>query len=362
MKKNIRTIFLVLAISLPASFGQIITGVNARASTEFGGRPAINAVNGSGLTGNDHTNDFNHMWLSQSGDTTGTFEVDLGAVYNVDTIEVWNYNEVGGPPFTQRGVQGGSLDIATSFGAYASAGATLFAQAPGTAGDFSESFPFGGTAVRFLRLNIGSNYGDTGFTGLSELRFSGALAPGQSLPVPVVGATATSNFGTRPAINAADGSGLFGPTHTIAPDNNMWLSNQVVDADITFDLGSVIPLDSLTLWNYNETLPGREVELLSRGVNEVNILVSDDNVNFTQVLNHNFAIAPGDANVDFGESLSLGGASGQYVKLDVVSNHGNVENWSGISEVQFFAVPEPATGSLIGLAALALLGSRRRRS
>ncbi len=351
-------------LSVHSATAAIISGVEAKASSEFGGRPAINAVNGSGLTGNDHSNSFGDMWLSANGDTTGTFEVDLGAIYNLDTIQVWNYNE-GGGTFTTRGVQAGTLDIATTFGNYSSAGPTLFAQAPGTAGNFSEIFPFGGTAVRYLRLNIGSNHGDGGFTGLSELRFDGTLVAGQEMPIPVLTATATSEFGGREAIHSANGNGLFGLSHTIQPTGTMYLSNQVADPDITYDLGSIFSLDRLQLWNYNEVLPtdpGRDAELLGRGGDEVNILVSDDNINFTQVLNHNFAIAGGDPDVDFSETVSLGGASGRYVKLDVVSNHGNVQGFTGISEVQFFRIPEPSIAALLGVFGLAALLRRRRRA
>ena len=75
------------------------------------------------------------------------------------------------------------------------------------------------------------------------------------------------------------------------------------DADITFDLGSSQALGSMTVWNYNETLPGREAELLSRGINEVDIQTSDDGVTFIMLKIFNFVFVLGDDTMFFGENV-----------------------------------------------------------
>ena len=340
------SVFIGTAFLLCAATAQsaIITGVKARASSEFGGRPAINAVNGSGLVGDQHGDSFGDMWLSANNDTAGTFEVDLGAVYDLTSVKVWNYNETGA--FASRGVMTANLDVATSLGSYTTHAADrALAIAPGAPGATGETIDLTGVTARFVRLDISANHGDAGFTGLSELQFDGTLVPGQDMPIPISGVIASSEFPGREAIHTIDGSGLFGPTHTIVPGGNMWLTQMSTPApDITFDLGSSQVLGSIKVWNYNEVLPddpSRDAELLGRGVNEVEILTSDDGVDFTSAKTHNFALAPGSATLEFAETVPLE-VTAQFVKLDVKSNHGNFEGFTGISEVQFFA---PSTDS-----------------
>jgi hypothetical protein len=178
----------------------------------------------------------------------------------------------------------------------------------------------------------------------------------------------------RQANYLVDGSGFDGGTgtHSITPDGAMWLNNgtfagpndpNAPGAVITFDLGSNYLLSSLTVWNYNEFLSGRP-ELLGRGANAVEILVaSSEGGAFTSLGNFTFDIAPGLDNADFGQDIDLSGfgAAGdaRLVKFNITSNHGGDNNFVGLSEVRFDAVPEPSVGilALIGLAGFL----RRRR-
>jgi hypothetical protein len=181
--------------------------------------------------------------------------------------------------------------------------------------------------------------------------------------------SASSSLGApfdRQAEYAVNGAGLNGQTHTIVPDAFMWLNNGVfaapndLEPEITFDLGSIQALDSMKVWNYNETLPNRP-ELLDRGVGTADILVAGEDLVFTPFISGQaFDIAPGVDNVDFGQVIDLTGASARYVKFDILSNHGGDNNFVGLSEVQFFAVPEPSSylAFVFGTAMLALL--RRR--
>jgi len=164
-----------------------------------------------------------------------------------------------------------------------------------------------------------------------------------------------------------DGSGFDGATgtHTVTPDEFMWLNNGTFAAPndpnspgaiITFDLGSNYALSSLTVWNYNEMLPGRP-DLLGRGANDAEILVaSSEGGAFTSLGNFTFDIAPGLDSVDFGQDIDLSsfGAAGdtRLVRFNITSNHGGDNNFVGLSEVRFDAVPEPSVGmlALVGLA------------
>ena len=59
-----------------------------------------------------------------------------------------------------------------------------------------------------------------------------------------------------------DLSGWDDDTHSISPEGTMWLNNGTfaepndLDPEITFDLGGVVSLDQVKVWNYNEELAG----------------------------------------------------------------------------------------------------------
>jgi len=227
--------------------------------------------------------------------------------------------------------------------------------------------PFSNISTRSLTV-----VGTTATLGLISTALQGALITG--VTIEDVSSELTSGF-DRQANYLVDGSGFDegAGTHTVTPDGFMWLNNGTFAAPndpnspgavITLDLGSNYTLDSLTVWNYNETLPGRP-ELLGRGANAVEILVaSSEGGAFSSLGNFNFDIAPGLADVDFGQNIDLSsfGAAGnaRQVRFNITSNHGGDNSFVGLSEVRFdgAAVPEPSAAilALIGLA-----GCLRRR-
>jgi hypothetical protein len=73
-------------------------------------------------------------------------------------------------------------------------------------------------------------------------------------------------------------------------------------------------------------------------------------------------MAPGDNTTEFAQNVNLTGATARYVQIAVDFNYGD-PSYTGISEVQFFAVPEPSAIWLVAAAPLAAaLFSRCRRS
>jgi hypothetical protein len=167
----------------------LINVASATASTEIGGnfnRKAAFLIDGSGLNGlGQHTDAVEpNMWLSQGtafgGDDLDPFVIfDLGDLYTVDTIRVWNYNE-NPPNLTGRGVNAVSIE----YGATASLGATVagitnFTQATGSNTYTGETFDaFGPFQARYIKFDIDSNHGgDNNFYGLSEVQFEGTLVP-----------------------------------------------------------------------------------------------------------------------------------------------------------------------------------------
>lgn len=194
----------VVACSPTAAVAAIITGETATASTQIGlpfNRFASQAVNDSGLSAGDDlasTADQTHvrfppnttMWLSTGSgfggvDPNPTFTVDLGAVYDVTGVRVFNYNEFNepnGPDLTARGVQRTNVLVGET-APTTSLGAITLAKATGLSnytGQFFDLVALTGAPVRtrFFELDIQSNWGgDNSFYGLSELQFEGTLVP-----------------------------------------------------------------------------------------------------------------------------------------------------------------------------------------
>lgn len=375
---------LTIGTSLPAEHtrADTIPLVSVSASSGLGGnfdRSAIHAVDGTGLTGNSHGNvPDGAMWLTNGifaapNDTAPQITFDLGALYVVDALRVWNYNEA---PLTNRGIGSARISIAGADQVFTPLiDAQTFDAAPGAPGEFAQDIALGGATARYVRLDNIVNLGDANaFAGLSEVRFEGALAPGETreLPIPATihdVSSSIANF-NREAAYAVSGVGLGGTAHSRSPTGTMWLNQgsfpnvpaEEFDLDpfIVFDVGSEQPLDRMVIWNYNESVPGRD-DLLIRGIKTADILVAGEDLVFTTLIaGQELSIAPGTDDVDFGQAIDLGGQSVRYIKLDNLVNFGNPDNFVGLSEVQFYAVPEPGSWALLAVGVLAFTLRRRK--
>ena len=327
----------------------------ATASSEIGGsyrRYAANTADGVGhttTTPDGNPGEARGMWLSASGDTTGQITYDLGSVQQLGSMVLYNYNEYvsGRPDLLRRGVQDARVLVSTDGTAWESLGIQSFMQAPGNVSVAGQEVRLGGVQARYVQLDILANHGDSGYAGLNEVEFfaQSFSAPPAVPKIEVVSARASSellsNF-RRYAANTVDGIGKY----TTMPDGypsdsqGMWLTHGTyrspndTDPEIAFDLGGIHQLDSLTLYNYNEAASG----LMTRGVNQAEVLVSTDNVTYTSLGTQTFAMAPGDG-TNPGQQVALGGVAARYVKLDILSNHGDSSQFAGLSEVEFSGTP-----------------------
>ena len=173
-------LFLTVLFILPLS-AALITGVQVAsyssqiASPYF--RPAYATIDGAGfdlVNGYHTTAPENYMWLSILGDLAPKIVYDLGNYYNLESIRVWNYNEVN--QWLNRGAKNVDILVSANNINFTSMGSYVFNKAPGLGNvDFSQSISLVAQQVRYIKLDIKSNYGDANYTGLSEILFYGSV-------------------------------------------------------------------------------------------------------------------------------------------------------------------------------------------
>jgi hypothetical protein len=219
-----------------------------------------------------------------------------------------------------------------------------------------------------------------GGTARAQL-ISGATATASStLPGPPqfnfdrVATHVVDNSGLSPGDNLASTPDQL---HIKAPDGFMWLSSGNdpfggVDPDPTFtiDLGGLFSVTGVRIFNYNENVPaGNRPDLALRGIQQTNVLISANGVNYTSLTPTTpltIPIAPGNDSYTgtYFNLVTLLGApvTTRFFQLDIVSNHGGDNNFYGLSEVQFDGtpVPEVSTASFLTLSGLLLMNRRRR--
>jgi len=199
--KKLAVVLGVLALAVTAAQAALIPPGSLTATAEgehewyYG--PEY-AVNGAGLYMGTYPNEIHHgghhsghgnsteqQWLSL--EPTDWFKVDLGGLYSLDMIRVWNGSFRGtvvddslkdadiyySSSPTDPGVPGGA--------GWTLWGAHEFVPNPGT-GDWgkTEEIPMGGINAQWIGLDIKSNWGDyANWTAIGELQFEGSPAQEQ---------------------------------------------------------------------------------------------------------------------------------------------------------------------------------------
>lgn len=159
-----------------------ITPVSVVASSQLSFDPAINTINGSGLVGGQHSNIQSDMWLSAAIDTAPVITFDLGGIYNLSSISIWNYNEYAA---TYRGIASASASVSSDGVNFTQVipSVSLY-QAPGDSFIGPQVVSLSADAVEFVKLSTLSSYNTlNGYAGLSEVSLGGSLSD-EAIPEP----------------------------------------------------------------------------------------------------------------------------------------------------------------------------------
>ncbi len=155
------------------AYSYALTGVTATASSAQPSMGPENTVNGSGLNDEDqHSTDGTQMWMT-TGEKPDWIQYEFDAVYKLDTMLVWNSNQL-----VESFLGFGAKDVTVEYSAdgvtwTSLEGISEFVKATGTTGyTANTTVNFNGAVAKFVKLTINSNWGGmTPQTGLSEVRF-----------------------------------------------------------------------------------------------------------------------------------------------------------------------------------------------
>ena len=166
--------------------------------------PQINIINGNGLSNaaavtsgspipgawpTHGTGGCNNMWhtscIGQSGseceggvnaDLAPYIIFDLGSIWDLTGFHLWNHNQVapGGASETNRGFRNMNVEVSSDGINYSSpVPFTDVARGPGSTAYAGDDYGLPANNVRYVKFTVLNNWGSTGVTGLSEVRFTG---------------------------------------------------------------------------------------------------------------------------------------------------------------------------------------------
>ena len=196
--------FTAEPIAYPIAGGKITVTASSQAESQG----AENTINGSGLTGELHSDELTSMWLTALGATGPAWiQYEFDNIYKLAEMRVWNHNGRLEPAIG-LGCKAVLVEYSLDGTNYTALGTTHeFARAPGKTGyAYNTLVDFGGATAKYVRLTINSNWGGIlKQYGLSEVRFFSVPVAARE-PSPASGATnvdvdATLNW--RPGREAA---------------------------------------------------------------------------------------------------------------------------------------------------------------
>ena len=234
---------------------------SATASSVTSLREAKYAVNGAGLSGNQHTNTADSVaWQSATLSSTVSgqwFRVDLGQVCPLDHFKLWNFNYGGSSSQTNRGVRLAEVYLSglgtapgTDFSDTSQwtrvINTITFAKAPGVNTYTGEpDVSLLGLQGRWLALRVLSNYSTTDFrVGFSELQVFQEV-------LPITASMPTNVCAVETSLTAADVT-WTAPTNTATVAGyQVFRDGTLLGTSVTTNFSDTGPLDMYRSYEYS---------------------------------------------------------------------------------------------------------------
>jgi hypothetical protein len=203
---------------------------------------------------------------------------------------------------------------------------------------------FAGVTAQLARWEVTSLAGAGLNIGSMEMRFLGTAAGSSAIPG-VIAFNGATPFG--PAYDWSFGAnGIAG--RGLNPGVEYASASLGDAAFVDFDLGAIQPVTGFDWFD--------RMHQADR-VTGFDMIFSNDPSFGSIVATRNYT-----GNSSFSLSDTFAPISARYVRYDVVSTSGAFNANTGLSDIVFYAVPEPATAALFSLAGLALTVRRRSRT
>ena len=186
----------VLAAAAPAA-AATIQPVAVTASDTFGNYKVENLINGSGLSGGKHDTHWGNMWQTDWDPIDHWLLFDLGQNVSLQSASIWQYAANFSYPWyeTDRGVKDLSISISLDGVNFTPVTDVVLERQILTAQ--TQNTPFGAQqveltgAARYVRFDLKSNHSVPGnptpWTGLSEVRFTGAVPEAATWAMMIMG-------------------------------------------------------------------------------------------------------------------------------------------------------------------------------
>jgi hypothetical protein len=368
-----------LAVTLPP----IITPTDVGGTMGNMGRVEVNAINNSGIGAptsggyDTHSRSSDDCWMAAV--TSGNMTYDLGAIYNITNMVLWNYDE--GNALTNRGIKDFTIQYFDKTNGLISSSGLLTAQRADVTSlriaaqviDIPDA-----SNVNKVKLCISNNWGEAGACGMAELKFEGTYVASWvnytplDLISPTGGVTtmgeysatrAPSNSWTRSGLTPSTGPFRSTDIHQTVADGSMWESSAgTTIGTVTYAFSNVLEVSAVALWNFNEdwTISVKDFDIQFLDKNDVQFSSVDglvarkcgyspaggeyvyDLKTGLGVLHGPLAQSPGAV----AEVFSFTPVAGvKKVRLNIRSNYGSA-SYTGISEFGIVGRVKPPSGTL----------------
>ena len=171
--KKLASALIIGAGLVAQAHASVITPIAVDASSTFYTYNANNLINNSGLSGGLHDNQYFNMWLDNGTGTNAQLTFDLGSIYAVSAADIWQYNA--SCCGLDRGVN--IFTISTSTDGINFYDSTTASLTEANGGDIPAQVVDYQATGRYVRFDVVSNWGDTNYTGLSEVKFETSAVP-----------------------------------------------------------------------------------------------------------------------------------------------------------------------------------------